>query len=71
MAQDLPTALKQALHPNPQFPIRPGPELGGEPPFRIIPCRSAKQFPGCQNGHVVDQFNNSYAHDSRPSNAHG
>ncbi|HEV3228772.1 MAG TPA: UPF0182 family protein, partial [Solirubrobacteraceae bacterium] len=71
MGQDLPTALRQALHPNPQFPIRPGPELGGEPQFRKIHCRSAKQYPGCQNGQVIDQFNNSYAHDSRPSNAHG
>jgi uncharacterized membrane protein (UPF0182 family)/uncharacterized membrane protein YbhN (UPF0104 family) len=68
MAQDLPTALQYALHPNPQFPIRPGPELGGEPPFRIVSCKPS--VPGCQHGKVVDQFNSQYAHDNRVSNAH-
>ena len=57
MGQDLPTALRQALHPNPQFPIRPGPELGGEPPFSI------------RNGKVYQQ-NNSWAHSDQLSLAH-
>jgi uncharacterized membrane protein (UPF0182 family) len=68
MAQDLKTALYYELHPNPVFPIRPGPELGGEPTFRITSCK--RGVPGCQHGQVVDQFNNQYAHDSRPSNSH-
>jgi uncharacterized membrane protein (UPF0182 family) len=33
MAETLPIALRAALNPFPKFPIRPGPELGGEPPF--------------------------------------
>ncbi len=69
MAQDLPTALYYELHPNPQFPIRPGPELGGEPPFRIVRCKGNKP-PGCENGRVVDQYNASFAHDNRVKNAH-
>jgi hypothetical protein len=68
MAQDLQTALYYELHPNPVFPIRPGPELGGEPTFRITSCK--RNVPGCQHGQVVDQFNNQYAHDSQPSNSH-
>jgi uncharacterized protein len=69
MAQDLPTALYYELHPNPQFPIRPGPELGGEPPFRIVPCHSSRAT-GCVNGKKVDQFNSSFSHDNRATNAH-
>jgi uncharacterized membrane protein (UPF0182 family) len=33
MGETLESALKAAVNPFPRFPIRPGPELGGEPPF--------------------------------------
>lgn len=72
MGQDLPTALRYAIHPNPVFPVRPGPELGGEPTFRIIPCKvtAASRKVGCTNGQIVDQFGNSFAHDARAANSH-
>jgi uncharacterized membrane protein (UPF0182 family) len=33
MAETLEDALREALNPQPRFPVRPGPELGGEPGF--------------------------------------
>jgi hypothetical protein len=59
MAETLRTALKEAIEPFPKFPIRPGPELGGEPPF-IRRQRQKK----------ISQESGPFTHDQRPSAAH-
>jgi uncharacterized membrane protein (UPF0182 family) len=56
MAETLHTALKEAIHPFPKFPIRPGPELGGEPPF-VISKRSNK----------ITQRTGGFVHEDNPS----
>jgi uncharacterized membrane protein (UPF0182 family) len=58
MAENLPTALRAAIQPFPQFPIRPGPELGGEPPF--IRRKGADK---------ISQESGPFTHDTRPSAA--
>lgn len=59
MAETLPTALRAALKPFPKFPIRPGPELGGEPPF----IQS-------KEGGRVSQRTGGFVHDTSPEAAH-
>ncbi|MFL5865827.1 MAG: UPF0182 family protein [Thermoleophilaceae bacterium] len=58
MAETLRTALKEAIHPFPKFPIRPGPELGGEPPF--IKRKGQNK---------ISQSNGPYTHTTSPSAA--
>lgn len=58
MAETLRTALKEAIHPFPKFPIRPGPELGGEPPF-VLRKRSGK----------ISQESGPFKHEENPAAA--
>ena len=58
MAETLHTALKEAIRPFPKFPIRPGPELGGEPQF--IQRRGSGK---------INQDSGPYTHDQSPSAA--
>jgi hypothetical protein len=60
MAETLHTALKEAIHPFPRFPIRPGPELGGEPPF----IQKGQGSSG-----KISQDNGPFTHDTSPSAA--
>jgi uncharacterized protein len=58
MAETLHTALRAGLSPFPKFPIRPGPELGGEPPF--ILNKKKKR---------ISQVSGNYKHTGNPKAA--
>jgi uncharacterized membrane protein (UPF0182 family) len=59
MAETLRTALRAALNPFPKFPIRPGPELGGEPPFVVS-----------KKANTITQRTGGFVHENNPAAAH-